>query len=113
VTAPNSLKVLCLNLFVFLLISVPFTLASEEERHSFQPKGGFVPDKITAIRIAEAILGAIFGEEKIKNERPFTAILNNGVWLVEGTPPGGRLGGSATIELSQRDGRVLRVSHGK
>ena len=57
---------------------------------------------------------------RLFKERPFTAKLENGVWMVEGTlycgqPPKteGCLGGVAEIEIGKDDGRVLRVSHGK
>lgn len=87
--------------------------ASGEKQHSFEPKEGFVPDEGTAIRIAEIVLIPIYGEEKIKSERPFRATLKNGIWTVEGTLPQGFLGGVAIIEISKRDARILRVSHGK
>ncbi|SRR6266498_1424815 len=88
------------------------------EKHSFKPAEGYVPDKKTAIRIAEAVLTPIYGEELVRKERPYTATLTNDVWFVEGTLRKGILGapvsgGVAEVEISKKDGCVLRVSHGK
>lgn len=50
-----------------------------------RPPKGYVPDETTAVRIAEAVLSPIYGEEQIKNERPFKGRLVEGVWIVSGT----------------------------
>jgi hypothetical protein len=102
--------------FVIFFLSIPFILLAQEE-HSYKPKDGYVPDTLTAIKIAEAVLVPIYGEKIINEEKPLKAVLKDGVWTVEGTlhcPEGQRcLGGVAIIEISKDDGKVLRVSHGK
>lgn len=61
---------------------------------------------------------ASYGEGKIKAERPFRAVLSNGVWHVRGSLPrlfraiGGK-GGVASAEINMEDGRILRIQHGK
>ena len=79
---------------------------------SYVPKEGFVPNEKTAIRIAEAVLGPIYGEDQITKERPFGATLKEGVWTVAGhlSMPNG---GVAIAEIAKQDGRILRVTHGK
>jgi hypothetical protein len=84
-----------------------------DEVHSYTPPGGFVPDAQTAIRIAQAILVPIYGDESIEREKPLVATLDGNVWTVRGTLPPGSLGGTAIVEISKADARVLRVSHGK
>lgn len=96
-----------------LLMMIPPCLAEESRKHSFIPKDGFVPDKETAIRIAEAVWIPIYGEEKINSEKPFKAKLHNGVWIVEGSLPEGLAGGVAIAEIAKQDGHIIRVSHGK
>ena len=102
--------------FVIFFLSIPFFLFAQEE-HSYKPKEGYVPDAVTAIKIAEAVLVPIYGEKVINEENPLKAVLKDGVWIVEGTlhcPEGQRcLGGVALIEISKDDGKILRVSHGK
>ena len=100
-------------LFGFFLVSISIMLASVSQRHSVVPSNGFVPDEKTAIKIAEAVWIPIYGERQIQSEQPFVASLKNGVWTVEGSLPKGWDGGVAIAEIAKRDGRILRVSHGK
>lgn len=80
--------------------------------HSYVPVDGFVPDEATAIRVAEAIWIPIYGAAAITAEQPIKATLKDGDWFVEGTCHSEK-GGVAVAEISKKDGRVLRVSHGK
>jgi hypothetical protein len=88
----------------------------------YKPPAGYVPDSATAVRIAEAVLIPIYGEKQIESEKPFTARLEGGAWIVGGTLrcPDGK-GGSATqcdggvavVKILKTDGRVLYMTHGK
>ena len=77
------------------------------------PQNGYVPDKGTAIRVAEAILLPIYGEKQIASERPFSAQLKDGVWIVTGHLPEGWTGGVAEIKISKGTCQIISVSHGK
>jgi uncharacterized protein YecT (DUF1311 family) len=44
------------------------------------PKEGYVPDSTTAIEIAEAVMGAIYGKKKTGSLRPYIATLSEDVW---------------------------------
>jgi hypothetical protein len=74
-----------------------------------EPKDGFVPDEKTSIRVAEAILPPICGEECVVHQRPFRATLTKGVWIVSGAPPkqGTRGGGAVEIRIDRRTGAVI------
>jgi len=79
---------------------------------SEKPAKGFVPDETTAVRIAEAVLIPIYGEERIKAERPFKAGLKGGIWTVQGFLDWHRYqGGTAIIKIAKSDGRILFVTH--
>jgi hypothetical protein len=81
---------------------------------SFVPQDGFVPDAATASRIAEAVWIPIYGEQAISSEKPFRVSLRGEVWTVTGKDLGpGKSGGVAEADISKRDGRILRVIHGK
>jgi hypothetical protein len=81
---------------------------------SYVPPNGFLPDAATAIRVAEAVLVPIYGEQKVLSERPFRAFLNAGVWTIQGTLPAGRsAGGVALVKIAKRDAKVIHVLHGK
>jgi hypothetical protein len=78
-----------------------------------QPNG-LVPDKEAAVKIAEAILFPIYGEESIKKERPYNVSLKDGFWYVTGSMPKSEFpvaGGSFFIVISQWDARVIEIGH--
>jgi len=98
----------------------------------YKPASGYVPDSKTAIRIAEAVLVPVYGDKHIESERPFTATLKDGAWIVTGTLPcqdsdGGTkspaesktkalhtcFGGVAEVRISKDDARILYMMHGK
>jgi hypothetical protein len=80
---------------------------------SYVPPKGFVPDSLTAERIAEAVLVPVYGVEQIQREKPLTATLAKGVWTVSGTLPQGRVGGIAEVRIAKKDARILYMMHGK
>ena len=81
---------------------------------SYVPPNGCVPDKKTAILVADAILTSVYGEQQIAKERPLKiALVEGDVWLIWGTLPRRYLGGTAVIKLSRRTGKVLFLSHGQ
>ncbi|MCL2310165.1 MAG: YbbC/YhhH family protein [Proteobacteria bacterium] len=101
------------SLLGILLFWWATSLLAQTSPHSFVPRDGFVPTADVAIRIAVAVWEPIYGEQNIARQKPFNATLTNGVWLVQGSLPQGWAGGTALAEISQKDGRILRVSHGK
>jgi hypothetical protein len=96
--------------FVILLTIMT---SSASEKPSYKPKDGFVPDKETAICIAEAVWIPIYGKVKIESEKPFEATLTKGVWTVRSTLREGNKGGVAIAEISKKDAKILRVIHEK
>jgi hypothetical protein len=87
--------------------------APQAPSHSYMPAVGFVPDSATAVAIAVAIWTPIYGAREISAERPYVAHLRGDVWTVTGTLPRKVPGGVAVAEISKRDARILRVSHGR
>ena len=99
-------------LFVGLLCGSA-VVAFAQSKHSFVPEQGLVPTAEVAIRIALAIWEPIYGSSNIERQKPYKAVLRDGVWYVEGSLPPNTIGGVAIAEITQRDAKVLRVSHGK
>jgi hypothetical protein len=77
----------------------------------FECNGGVVPDKETAIRIAEAILFPVYGENAIRGQRPYQVTLNDGKWTVDRTVRPGFVGGSFHVVILQRDARVVEIGY--
>jgi hypothetical protein len=96
-----------------IIVLVVVLAAAINAAAQYKPRDGFVPDAATAIKIAVAIWGPIFGEAKIAAEKPYHAVLKGDIWIVEGSLPEGYNGGVAQAEISKEDGRIVSVSHGK
>ncbi len=72
-----------------------------------------VPDEVAAIRLAEKVMISTYGRKQIDSERPLTAKLDGNVWIVTGYLPREFDGGVAEVRIDKRNGRILRVTHGK
>jgi len=101
-----------LRVLLTALVAVLLVLPAASQQRAYRPKKGFVPDEKTAIRIAEGVLTAIYGEKQIKSEEPFSAKLHNGVWTVQGSIAEGVEGGVAIIKISKDNGSIIFVTHG-
>jgi hypothetical protein len=64
---------------------LPATAQQTAKMHEngYTASNGYVPDAATAVKIAEAVLVLVYGEQKIVSERPFTATLKGNFWTVE------------------------------
>lgn|SRR6266568_4539693 len=96
-----------------LLRSAILTVAIGALTLSSYGRGNPVPDEATAIRVAEKVLIPIYGKKQIESERPFTAKLVGNVWEVWGYLPPTMDGGVAEVRIDKRNGRILKISHGK
>jgi hypothetical protein len=72
-----------------------------------------IPDKQTAVAVAEDILFKIYGKDQIISEKPYNVDFVDGYWILSGTLPEGYLGGVFLIILSAKDGKVIKLTHGK
>lgn len=88
-------------------------LLNRVKEHNVKPQEGYVPDKETAIKIAVAIWIPIYGQNEIEKQKPYNAILENGIWFVSGSLPKGWVGGVAEAEILKENGKIIRISHGK
>ncbi len=75
------------------------------------PKEGLVPDKETAIKIAEVILFRLYGEEDIVTQRPYKVKEEDYVWLISGTLKENELGSPFSIAISKQTAAVLHLQH--
>jgi hypothetical protein len=102
---PNILFILPLA-FIFICCSNGLN-----GKFNYIPPAGYVPDKETAIKIAEAIWLPVYGST-IYEKQPFVAELQQNVWIVKGTVEG-QFGGAPYIEVSKKNGRILTMYHEK
>jgi hypothetical protein len=100
-------------LLVFVAILVYWLYPKHNTRINYYDPDvyGMVATKETACSIAEAVWLQVYGDV-IYASKPFKAELKDSIWIVEGTLHYDR-GGTPYMEISQRDGRILKVIHYK
>ena len=82
-----------------------------EDRYPL-PKGGLVPDKETAIKVAEAVLFRLYGEDSIKLQRPYVVKEDDYIWWISGTLPKDAFGSVFKIGISKHTAAVLHLTVG-
>lgn len=72
-----------------------------------------ISDSTTATRIAETILFTVYGQANIEKQRPYEIYKIKNYWSIAGTLPSNMLGGTFLFIMDARDGKIIRISHGK
>jgi hypothetical protein len=72
-----------------------------------------IKNKETAIQISEAILFQIYGKDNITSQRPYETYFIDGYWILNGTLPENKLGGTFIIIINSKNGQVIKLTHGK
>ncbi len=72
-----------------------------------------IANKEIAIAVAEPILFSIYGKKNIIKQRPYECYLIDGYWDISGTLPQNRVGGVFEIIINSKDGKVIKLIHGK
>ncbi len=111
-------------LFPVGIVSVPPSLGQTSSSPSIPPKPilgeryplpkeGLVPDKETAIKVAEAVLFRLYGEGSIKGQRPYVVKEDDYIWWISGTLPKDNFGQVFNIGISRHTAAILRVTVGE
>ena len=90
------------------------TRAQETALSEYQvplPKEGLVPDKETAIKIAEVVLFRLYGKEEIVWQRPYKVRLEDDVWWISGTMSDEMMGRVFNIAISKQTGEIVHLQH--
>jgi hypothetical protein len=99
-------------IIISLFLSTSCKTVLKEDNPSYFPKEGLVPNEEVAIKIAEAIWLPLYGDE-IYSQKPYSVILKNEIWYINGTLQDGYIGGVAYIEIQKTNGKILNVYHTK
>jgi hypothetical protein len=75
------------------------------------PKEGLVPDKETAIQIAEIVLFRLYGKKAITSQRPYTVTQEDDIWWISGTWNREGFGSTFKIGISRQTAAVLHVQY--
>jgi hypothetical protein len=66
-----------------------------------------------ALQIAEIILFRNYGEQIIKEEKPYRISSEENVWNIIGSLKKGFVGGHFELKIQKKDGQVILMTHGK
>lgn len=78
-----------------------------------QTSDTLISNSKTAVSVAESILFPIYGKKNIIDQRPYKVNKIDGYWVINGTLSQNKLGGTFLIILNSKDGKVIKLSHGK
>jgi hypothetical protein len=97
-----------LRLTAGLILAACLSAGAAAEKNS-----NYVPDAATAERIAEAVLTARYGQERVGAQQPFVATAYKGYWIVEGSlkqkPGEHRPGGGFGVWVNKRSGCIANM----
>lgn len=86
---------------------------SDTMRHNIlKSKTIIVKDSLTATTIAESVLFGIYGKGNIMNQKPYEIYHIDTYWLLTGTLPKGRDGGTFLIIMDDRNSQIIKITHG-
>lgn len=81
-------------------------------------KNEVIPDKVisdseTAVKVAEVFLFKIYGEQNIIKQKSYAVNYINEYYVINGTLPKQMKGGTFLIIINSKDGKVIKLTHGK
>ena len=91
---------------------------AESELKNTLIKNAVLPDKViqdsqTAVDVAENTLFNIYGKENIIQQRPYDVNFTENHYVINGTLPQNMKGGTFLIILNSKDGKIIKLTHGK
>lgn len=72
-----------------------------------------IKDSLTAISIAEPLLFDIYGKSNIIKQQPYETYLIDNYWVLKGTLPLDKDGGTFLLIIDAQDSRIIKITHGK
>jgi NTF2 fold immunity protein len=81
--------------------------------HNVIGSNQILKDKNKIIDYAELILFDLYGKKEIESQKPYDVYKINEYWLLSGTLPKNKKGGTFLLIIDSRDYRIIRLTHGK
>lgn len=89
------------------------SLIDKSQHNIIDNKKVIIKDSLTALNVAEPILLSIYGKDNITKQQPYEIYFIDNYWLITGTLPSGWKGGTFLFIIDSRDGKIIRITHGK
>ncbi|MDQ0594480.1 hypothetical protein QFZ37_002849 [Chryseobacterium ginsenosidimutans] len=88
-------------------------LTTNKEHNVIQPNNIIIETPEIVIRVVEPILFGTYGEKNITKQRPYKVSDLKDYYVVEGTLAYNSFGGTFLIIISKKNGKILKITHGK
>jgi hypothetical protein len=88
-------------------------LTDRKEPNLIDSNKVLIKGKENAIALAEVVLFEIYGKDKIEKQQPYKVYNIDKHWIISGTIPSYFNGGTFLFIMDSRDGRILKIMHGK
>ena len=109
----QSQRVGVISISVLFTLLLSSTMPAEAVASPHRVLENLVLRSETAIAIAKAVAEETYGAESIATQLPLVAARKGDAWHVSGHLPAGIPGGVVEVWIAARDGRVIRLTHGK
>lgn len=100
-----------ISIFFYLISIIVLISCNRGNNEITQIPNGIVPNKETAVKIAEAIWLPRYGKAIYEYEPFDVEIVNDSIWIVQGTLKPDELGGVPYIEIRKSDCKIIDVYH--
>jgi hypothetical protein len=96
------------------MLIITLTLGGARPLLSADSKRDYVPDEATAIRIAEAVLIPVHGQQQVEAQRPYVVSTpEQDYWLVSGSSQKKQFGGTFAVWIKKKSGCITNISYTK
>lgn len=85
----------------------------KQDHNIIDNKTVIIKDTVTAVNIAQPILFGIYGRDNITKQQPYEIYHIENYWVISGTLQKGDAGGTFLIIIDDRNGNILKITHGK
>ncbi|PWJ33122.1 NTF2 fold immunity protein [Sediminitomix flava] len=85
----------------------------DKKQHNFIGLESILDTEEIAISFAEMILMKVYGVNQIQDQRPYDAFQLDGYWIIKGTIPKQKRGGTFLIIICDKTCEIVRLTHRK
>lgn len=86
---------------------------SDSTLHNTIGKDELIIDEKTAISMVEPLLFSVYGKENIVKQKPYKIGKFKNYWVISGTFNSFGFGGVFEIIMDSKNGKIVRLTHGK
>lgn len=86
---------------------------SDSTQHNVIGNEPILTDQGKAVKFLEMVLFDIYGKKKIEKQKPYDVYNIDGYWLIKGTLPKGKRGGTFLVIINSRSYEIIRLTHSK